>query len=465
MPGPTAPNSHTDIAHRYPNGINTQMNHLLSRHAELLYLIPITLLIGSYYFWQRRTQQQTLIKQQAAALAGLTQPASLHPVIDPNKCLGCGACVKACPEGEILGLVQGKALLIEPANCIGHGACQQACPFDAISLVFGTAERGIDIPNVSDSFETSRNGVYIAGELGGMGLIRNAVTQGVQAVEGMVKTLRSARSRAHKSDYDLVIVGAGPAGIAAALTAMHHKLKAVVIEQDTFGGTVAHFPRNKIVMTSPVTLPLVGEVKFRETSKEALLEFWRDIIDTHQPDIRYSQQMTGLEGDAGAFTVTTTTSTYKCSALLLCLGRRGTPRTLDVPGDEQNKVIYRLDDPVQHANQHVLVVGGGDSALEAASTLAEASCASVTLSYRSGSFSRAKPKNRDRANKLAETGRLRLEMESTVDSIGTDDVTLNLKAEQVTLPNDAIIVCAGGILPTGFLKSIGITVDTKYGSL
>lgn len=441
------------------------MNHLLSRHAELLYLIPITLLIGSYYFWQRRTQQQTLIKQQAAALAGLTQPASLHPVIDPNKCLGCGACVKACPEGEILGLVQGKALLIEPANCIGHGACQQACPFDAISLVFGTAERGIDIPNVSDSFETSRNGVYIAGELGGMGLIRNAVTQGVQAVEGIVKTLRSARSRAHKSDYDLVIVGAGPAGIAAALTAMHHKLKAVVIEQDTFGGTVAHFPRNKIVMTSPVTLPLVGEVKFRETSKEALLEFWRDIIDTHQPDIRYSQQMTGLEGDAGAFTVTTTTSTYKCSALLLCLGRRGTPRTLDVPGDEQNKVIYRLDDPVQHANQHVLVVGGGDSALEAASTLAEASCASVTLSYRSGSFSRAKPKNRDRANKLAETGRLRLEMESTVDSIGTDDVTLNLKAEQVTLPNDAIIVCAGGILPTGFLKSIGITVDTKYGSL
>ena len=441
------------------------MNHLLSSNAELLYLIPITLLVGGYYFWQRRTQRRTLLKQQAAKATGLTQPASLHPVIDPNKCLGCGACVKACPEGEILGLVQGKALLVEPANCIGHGACQQACPFDAISLVFGTAERGIDIPNVSERFETSRDGVYIAGELGGMGLIRNAVTQGVQAVEGIAKTLKSARSSGGSNDYDLVIVGAGPAGIAAALTAMHHKLRAVVIEQDTLGGTVAHFPRNKIVMTSPVTIPLVGEVKFRETSKEALLEFWRDIIDTHQPDIRYSQQMTGLEGDAGAFTVTTTTDTYKCNALLLCLGRRGTPRTLDVPGDEQNKVIYRLDDPAQHSGQHVLVVGGGDSALEAACALAEADCASVTLSYRSSSFSRAKPKNRDRASKLAEHGTLTLELESTVESIGLDDVTLNLKTGQTTLPNDAIIVCAGGILPTGFLKSIGITVDTKYGSV
>ena len=440
------------------------MNHLLSSNAELLYLIPITLLVGSYYFWQRQIQMRTLIKQQAAAAAGLTQPGSLHPVINPNKCLGCGACVKACPEGEILGLVQGKALLVEPANCIGHGACQQACPFDAISLVFGTAERGIDIPNVSDSFETSRKGVYIAGELGGMGLIRNAVTQGVQAVEGIAKTLKRARSSGGNNDCDLVIVGAGPAGIAAALTAMRHKLKAVVIEQDTFGGTVSHFPRNKIVMTSPVNIPLVGEVKFRETSKEALLEFWRDIIDTHQPDIRYSQQMTALGGDAGAFTVTTTTDSYQCSALLLCLGRRGTPRTLDVPGDDQNKVIYRLDDPAQHNGQHVLVVGGGDSALEAACTLAEADCASVTLSYRSSSFSRAKPKNHDRASKLAENGALTLELESTVERIGTDDVTLNLKTGQSTLPNDAIIVCAGGILPTGFLKSIGITVDTKYGS-
>ncbi len=147
--------------------------------------------------------------------SGMTEPASLHPLIDPARCLGCASCISACPENSVLGLLNGKAQLVNPSHCIGHGACKTACPFDAIELVFGTEKRGLDIPEVNPDYQTNVPGIYIAGELGGMGLIRNAVTQGVQAVTSISKL--SGIGKSHP--LDLVIVGAGPAGIAASLAA------------------------------------------------------------------------------------------------------------------------------------------------------------------------------------------------------------------------------------------------------
>ena len=149
----------------------------------IFYLLPLLIIWAIYLGLRRRTDARSRATREAAAEAGLLEPSSLHPKIDPVKCLGCGACVSVCPEGDVLGMINGKAELIEPSECIGHGACKAACPRDAITLVFGTETRGVDIPHVGPDFQTNVPGIFIAGELGGMGLIRNAIEQGRQAIE------------------------------------------------------------------------------------------------------------------------------------------------------------------------------------------------------------------------------------------------------------------------------------------
>ncbi|MGL4396955.1 MAG: NAD(P)-binding domain-containing protein, partial [Hyphomicrobium sp.] len=287
--------------------------------------------------------------------AGLGEPTSLHPIIDASLCIGCKACLNACPEGDILGLINNKAQLIEPSNCIGHGACKTACPRGAISLVFGTEKRGVDLPLVNPDFESNVAGIFIAGELGGMGLIRNAVEQGRQAIYSV-----ASRSRTPRSGYlDVLIVGGGPAGIAASLGAVEKKLNYVTIEQDSLGGTVAHFPRGKVVMTAPVMLPIIGEMKFKEVNKETLLKFWQQVVSRVALRIRYQERVESVRRIDGGFVVQTTRAAYKTTAVLLAIGRRGTPRRLNVPGEELPKVMYRLVDPEQFRGRHVLVVGGG----------------------------------------------------------------------------------------------------------
>jgi thioredoxin reductase len=326
--------------------------------------------------------------------------------------------------------------------------------------VFGTETRGIDIPNVAPDFQTNVPGIFIAGELGGMGLIRNAIEQGRQAIDS-VRNLRRPRP---SGAYDVIIVGAGPAGFSASLAAIEHKLRFVTIEQDSFGGTVAHFPRGKLVMTRPATLPLVGTLKFREVSKETLLKVWTDVVRKTRLKINYGEQVEAVVRDHDDFEVRTNRASYRTSAVLLAVGRRGTPRKLDVEGEDQAKVVYRLIDPQQYQRQHVLVVGGGDSALEAAVSIAEQPGTHVTLSHRSESFSRAKAKNRALAERAEKSGRLDIYLESRVRKIGEKDVEIEHQGRQIRLRNDAVIVCVGGILPTAFLKSVGISVETKYGT-
>ena len=395
--------------------------------------------------------------------AGLTEPASLHPVIDPAKCMGCGTCVSACPEGHnhpVLGLIDGKGQLIAPTNCIGHGACKTACPFDAITLVFGTEKRGVDIPVLTPNYETSMPGIFIAGELGGMGLIRNAIEQGYKALDSIAENIDSA----HKAPLDVLIVGAGPAGFSASLRAMEKKLHAVTVEQDSLGGTVFQFPRGKLVMTNSVLLPLYGEVKITETTKEELLEFWQQVEQKTGVKINYHERVESITPSKNGYMVTTNRNSYETRTVLLSIGRRGTPRKLGVEGEDQSKVTYRLIDPEQYKNQHVLVVGGGDSALEAATSIADEPGTTVTLSYRSGSFGRAKRKNRERVDTAAATGKLNLLLNSNIQGFTKETVTIEQQGKIIEIPNHAAIVCAGGILPTGFLKEIGITVETKHGT-
>jgi thioredoxin reductase (NADPH) len=428
----------------------------------MVYGAPLALIWGWYIGRRQRTERRHVAVRDQSAAAGLAEPASLRPVSDATCCIGCGSCVKACPEQpehHVLGLIANKAQLISPSDCIGHGACRTACPVDAITLVFGSARRGVDIPVLSPEFETSVPGIFIAGELGGMGLIRNALMQGRQAVDAIHRRRRSARGA-----LDLLIVGAGPAGFAASLTASSHRMKFLTIEQDSLGGCVFQYPRAKLVMTSPVTLPLVGKIRFGQTAKEALLEFWRDVERRTGLPIRYHERVESILRDGEGFMVRTTRGEYRAASVLLAVGRRGTPRKLDVRGEELPKVVYRLIDPEQYGGQDVLVVGGGDSALEAAASIVESGGRTVTLSYRGDAFSRAKPKNRERVAGLARDGRLRVLFRSELTQIEPRRAVLRLDGRDVELANDAVVVSAGGILPSDFLRGIGVEMETKYGT-
>jgi thioredoxin reductase (NADPH) len=424
-------------------------------------IVVIVMVVGTWTLqsrFRKKSDLRNLQRVEAAKTEGLTEPVSLHPLIDPDLCIGSAACVNACPEGDVLGLIKGKAALINPTHCIGHGACFTACPVNAITLVFGTEKRGVDIPHVKPTFETNVPGIFIAGELGGMGLIRNAVEQGRQAIESIRKLKPTG------SPLDVVIVGAGPAGFSASLASLQHKLRYVAIEQETLGGRVAHFPRGKIVMTQPAKLPLVGQIKFGEVGKEKLLGFMRDVEKNSGVKIHYNERMEEIRKTDRGFIVKTSRGTYETRAVLLTMGRGGTPRKLGVPGEDLPKVVYRLIDPAQYALQQVLVVGGGDAALEAACAIAAEPGATVTLSYRGDAFTRVKEKNRRKIKEAESAGRLKTLLNSNVKEIKLHAVVLEAGGGLTEIPNDAVIVCAGGVLPTEFLKKIGIEVETKYGT-
>ena len=426
----------------------------------LIYAIPAAVLLVWHVLRRRRLERRSLEAQERT---GAAEPASIHPHINPARCIGCGSCLKACPEQEhheVLGLVGGRAVLVSPGDCIGHGACKTACPVDAIALVFGSERRGVDIPVVTPSFESSVPGMFIAGELGGMGLIRNALEQGRQAIEAIA----ARRGGPGNGVLDVVIVGAGPAGFAATLTAKSKGMRYVTLEQESLGGAVFQYPRGKLVMTAPATVPLLGKVNFRQTSKEALLEFWQQAERKTAIRINYQERVEDITRSGDTFTVKSSRATYQTRSVLLAIGRRGTPRKLGVPGEELPKVVYRLIDPEQYAGQQVLVVGGGDSALEAAASIAESCGGGVVLSYRGADFDRAKARNKERIQSAARGGQLQLLMKSNVKQIGSQAVALEHEGAVVKVRNDAVIVSAGGVLPSEFLKRIGIMVETKHGT-
>jgi thioredoxin reductase/NAD-dependent dihydropyrimidine dehydrogenase PreA subunit len=425
----------------------------------LLYLLPVIVALGLYFRRHRKKDLHYRTRLEETKKSGIPEPLTLHPVIDTNKCIGSSACVRACPE-EALGIIRGKAVLIQSDHCIGHGACAAACPVEAITLVFGTEKRGIDIPQVKPTFETNVSGIFIAGELGGMGLIRKGVDQGKRAIE----TIRKNKSKG--GELDVVIVGAGPAGISASLAAKESGLRFVTVEQeDSLGGAIFHYPRRKVAMTAPMTLPIVGKFNKCEISKEELLEFWSGILKQTSIKINFSERMDAITKTGSGFLVKTSKNSYKTKNVLLAIGRRGTPRKLGVAGEEQEKVVYRLVDAEQYRGMHVLVVGGGDSAAEAALSIAAERGTTVTISCRGDEiFTRPKDKNRQQLKQGVERKKLTVYVNANVKEIGTDTVTLIHEGKEIAIKNDVVIVCAGGTLPTPMLKEIGVMVETYYGT-
>jgi len=423
--------------------------------AAITILIPVIYIIS--YRAKSRKAQSTL---DDAIQAGLDQPVSIHPYIDPNICIGSGACVKACPEKDVLGLVNNRGVLINPSHCIGHGMCQAACPVDAITLVFGTEKRGVDIPHVNGTFETNVKGIYIAGELGGMGLIANAVKQGIEATQYIAQSFTDKRN---PDILDLAIVGAGPAGIAASLQAKEEGLNFITLDQDDLGGAILTYPRRKLVMTAPMMLPIYGKVKFKEVQKESLLKLFQDVFAKTGLNVKSGNKVELITRDNGNFKVISNHGEYLSRRVLLAIGRRGSPRKLGVPGEISEKVAYRLLEPEKFCGLKVLVVGGGDSAVEAALTLGEQPDTKVHLSYRRDKIFRIKKGNRERLDRAVESGQIELILNSQVIRIEPNAAILSKDESEMSIPIDQIFIFAGGELPTEFLSKIGIEFTRKFG--
>jgi putative YpdA family bacillithiol system oxidoreductase len=385
-------------------------------------------------------------------------PKAQHPHIDNNYCIGCGTCTSVCPEGDVLAMIGGKAVIVNGHKCIGHGLCADACPVGAITMVMASPSMAADMPYLTPEYETTVPNLFIVGELGGLALIKNAVNQGrdcVDTIAGRLKANGAAQSV--PGVHDLLVIGAGPAGISASLRAIENKLNYLTIERDEIGGTVAKYPRQKLVMTSPVEFPMYGKFKKMQLSKENLLAFWDMILNRADFNVSTGEKVEDVKrGEDGIFNVTTVNNQYRARAVILALGKAGEPRKLGVKGEELPKVMYRLIEADHYINKKILVVGGGDSAIEAAMGLACQTGNQVTVCYRSERFSRIKERNANRIEDFMRSGKLKVLFNSNPVEFKAESVVLEVNGSRQEIPNDFVWIFAGGTPPNGFLKKIGV---------
>jgi thioredoxin reductase/Pyruvate/2-oxoacid:ferredoxin oxidoreductase delta subunit len=422
--------------------------------------------IVTWYYLSRKHKAEikAVATHKKAIAKDMGEPATLHPQINSKLCAGCGACVKVCPEGEIIQLINHKAVLVTPSKCVGHGECEVVCPFGAIDLVFGTKQKGMEIPRVSSDYETNVKGLYIAGELGGMGLIRNAIKQGALATAHAIKTM--PKDGPVKTHVDLLIIGCGPAGLAAALKAKELGKSYLCIEQDSVGGAVYNFPRQKVVMSQPAELPIVGKMKFssNKVSKEELLGYWNSIKTQQQLNIKEKTKFEKLKRENNVFNVETSRGLIVAKKVILALGVRGSPRKLGIKNEEMSKVTYNLLDPEQYQKQYVCVVGGGNAAAEAAQYLAKPQYGNKTLLIvRGGALSKANEENVNLVNELEKQGRLIVWYNSAIKEIQKDHIIVEKDGQLANIPNNFIFIFAGALMPFDFLMSLGIKIDKKHG--
>jgi thioredoxin reductase/NAD-dependent dihydropyrimidine dehydrogenase PreA subunit len=414
--------------------------------------------------------RRRLAHKERVAGSGGAEAQLRHPVVDLSRCLGCGTCVRSCPEQGVLELVHGQAVVVNGAACVGHAACERECPVGAITVALANLAERRDVPVIDARLEAvGAPGLFLAGELTAHALIKPAIEQGVRVASEVAR--RAASGVREPDALDLCIVGAGPAGLACALEAKRLGLDFVVLEQEAaVGGTVAKYPRRKLVLSQPVELPLHGPLGGREGrtefTKEELIELWNGIAEREALPVRGGEGFEGLERDErGRFVVSASRLRVTARHVCLALGRRGTPRKLGVSGEELPKVAFALLDARSYVGRRVLVVGGGDSAVEAALGLAEQPGSEVTLSYRKEAFIRLRARNEERIAEAQREGRVRVLFESEVRAIRADEVELAVRdgsgERGLVLPNDEVFVLIGGSAPFELLERSGVSFDPK----
>jgi thioredoxin reductase (NADPH) len=384
-------------------------------------------------------------------------PRGQHPHIDTTYCIGCASCTGVCPEGDVLAMLGGQAVIANGHKCIGHGLCAEACPVGAITMVMASPSMGADMPYLTPEYETTVNNLFIVGELGGLALIKNAVNQGRDCIDTIAHRMATGKIMRTQGVFDVLIVGAGPAGISASLRAIEKKLNYITLERDEVGGTVAKYPRQKLVMTSPVEFPMYGKFNKLQLSKEHLLSFWDMVLNRADFNCYEGEKVEDIrKGEDGIFTVVSSGHQRRARAVVLALGRAGDPRKLGVKGEDLPKVMYRLIEADHYTNKHILVVGGGDSAVEAAMGLAHQQGNNVTLSYRQPAFGRIKERNASRVEECMRSGRLKVIFNSNPVEFKPESVVLSVNGSVQEIRNDYVWIFAGGIPPNDFLKKIGV---------
>ena len=378
-----------------------------------------------------------------------------------DMCVGCGTCVAACPEPGAI-VLRGKLAVVDDALCKGHGECVRGCPVGAISVTTGAAVNRVRVPLVDTNFETNVVGLYIVGELGGRGLIKNAINEGKMAVEHIAKALaETAAPQTDEPFVDVAVVGSGPAGLSAGLEAMRRHLSCVVIEQGSLSDTVRKYPRHKLLLAEPVSVPLYGDLWIADSSKETLLQVWETIVANTGLPVRTNERVQGVVREGAFLRVQTATGTQLARKVVLALGRRGTPRKLGVTGEELDKVFYDIVEMEAFSGQRVLVVGGGDSAIESVLGLANQPGTTVTLSYRGSAWDRVKERNREKLARAIAAGKVTPLLGSTVREVRHDVVVVDVDGDPTILPNDFVVIRIGGDAPFAFLERLGVRIVEK----
>jgi thioredoxin reductase/Fe-S-cluster-containing hydrogenase component 2 len=433
---------------------------------NLISFVIAASIIVFFLVYYLRAQKKRETEAKAAAERGALRsdgPQSQHPQIDANYCIGCAACTTVCPEGDVLAMVGGKAMIVNGYKCIGHSLCADICPVGAITMVLAKPGVSADLAVLSSEHETTVKNLFIAGELSGLALIKNAINQGRNCVDTIAARISTSHApRAADEILDLIIVGAGPAGISASLRAIEKKLNYLTLEESEVGGTVAKYPRQKLVMTSPVEFPMYGKFKKMELSKEDLLSFWNHVMQRSEFRCRKGEKVEHIEKNAdGTFTVTTPKGKYAARYVVLALGKTGSPRKLGVKGEDLPKVMYRLIEADHYVNKRIMIIGGGDSAVESAMGLAFQVGNLVTLSYRQSSFKRIKDRNAQRLNECIRKGKLKVIFNSNPVEFTKEEVILEVAGANQRISNDYVWIFAGGEPPTAFLKKIGVGLGSQ----
>jgi len=427
----------------------------------------VAVFIIGFFVWNyvRKQRKRAELARAAVEKGKLFShgPRSQHPHIDANYCIGCAACTMVCPEGDVLAMLGGKAVIVNGHKCIGHSLCAEVCPVGAITMVMADPSMGADIPYLTPEYETNIKNMFVVGELGGLALIKNAVNQGRDCIDTIARRRElTGGSRPASSICDVLIVGAGPAGISASLRAIERGLNYVTLDEGEIGGTVAKYPRQKLVMTTPVEFPMHGKFSKTELSKEELIAFWKKVFARADFKCRQGEKVENVSKEKdGIFTVTTSKGQHRARNVVLALGKSGSPRKLGVKGEELPKVMYRLIEADHYVNKRILVVGGGDSAVEAAMGLGHQVGNQVTLSYRQEFFTRIKERNAQRIQESVRKGKVRVVFNSNPVEFKKDSVVLEVNGKANEIPNDFVWIFAGGEPPTAFLKKIGVGVGLQ----
>jgi thioredoxin reductase/ferredoxin len=393
-------------------------------------------------------------RARARRLAAAPEERPLLHSINDDRCIGCEACVDVCPT-EVLELVDHKARVVRFSDCVQCEQCANACPTTALVMYRqGGVPQTLTVPELDDHFQTGVPGQYLIGEVAGKPLVKNAANLGRAVIEHIANEL-AGLPRVGGDLLDVAIVGSGPGGLSAGLTCIKRGLSVVVLEKEhVISSTVSRYPKGKHFMAEPSHAVNRSYLPVFDASKEDLIAAWKRVVEHARLPIRLGEAVeTVKRGDDGSFEIKTTVGTYRARKVVLATGLRGKPRLLAVPGANLEKVQSRLEDPAELGGQHVLVVGGGDSAVEAAASLVDVG-ATVTLSYRGDGFKRCKQGNQKRLAELSSAGRLSVLLESNVKEFTPDAVAIKLKdGRVVTLPNQQAFVLIGADTPVAWLEA------------